>query len=351
MAIFKINRIAIKGISAAVPKEKESNLDYQYISESERKLLIKTTGVKERRIANDSTTTSDLCYVSAKQLIKACGTNKDDIEVIIFISQSSDYYLPATAVILQDRLGLSKNTLAFDIGLGCSGYIYGLSVISGLMQSMQLKKGLLLVGDISTLMCSKEDKSTYPLFGDAGAATLLETTEDSATSYFNLMSDGSGFQNIIIPDGGLRNKLSEDSFKKRKVDSGIIKSSLNLSLDGLNVFNFAIREVPVSIKNLFENFNLSSESTDYFIMHQANKLMNETIRKKLNFTPEQTPYSLDRFGNTSSASIPLTMVTELRNEIENRSLKLLLSGFGVGLSWGNAYIETRRITCLPLIEV
>ena len=351
MAIFELQHIALSGIAAAVPKQTESNWEYDAITEAERKLLIKTTGVEERRVVNDTTTTSDLCAEAARQLLEKTNTSKEEIEVLIFVSQSCDYYLPATAITLQDRLGLSKNTVALDIGLGCSGYVYGLSVISSMMQAMNLKKGLLLVGDVSTIMCSKDDKSTYPLFGDAGTATLLESTNQQSAAFYNLMSDGSGYQSIIVPDGGMRHKLSPESFEKKEISKGIARNRLSLVLDGMEVFNFAIGEVPKSIRSLHEKFGLTTEEVDYFVMHQANKLMNETIRKKLKIDPHKTPYSIGKFGNTSSASIPLTMVTEIRDELESKPLNLLLSGFGVGLSWGNVRLKTNKITCLPLIEM
>lgn len=351
MPFFKINNIDIKGMAAAVPKNVESNWDYELLTDKEKKLLIKTTGVEERRVAKRGVTTSDLCYEAAEKLIQELTWNKEEIDIVIFLSQSRDYYLPATSIILQDRLGLSKSCMAFDIGLGCSGFVYGLSVIGGLLSSTGLKKGLLMMGDISSATCSKDDKSTYPLFGDAGTVTAIEFNENASPISFQLNSDGSGYDAIIIPHGGIRNLVSKESFDKKEIEKGINRCDLNLALNGLDVFNFSVTKVPASIKEFYEQTDTSSDSYDYFLMHQANKLMNETIRKKLKFEEEKVPYSIQKYGNTSSASIPLTIVTELQKEITSKSLNLLMAGFGVGLSWGMVALSSDKIVCPDLIEV
>ncbi len=351
MAFFTVNKVAIKGIAAAVPSQIESNWDYDLLTDSEKKLLVKTTGVEERRRAPIGTTTSDLCFVAAQKLMSDLNWQPEEVSALVFVSQSSDYYLPATAIILQDRLGLSKSCLAFDIGLGCSGYVYGLSVLSSILSATGLKKALLMVGDVSTATCSYEDKSTYPLFGDAGTVTALEFSEAAKPMTFNLQSDGSGFEAIIIPHGGIRNRASRASFDKKEIDKGIVRADYNLALNGLEVFNFSIREVPQALKNFMEDTQSNTEDYDYFLMHQANKLMNETIRKKVKFEEAKVPYSMKKFGNTSSASIPLTLVTELREELQSKSLNLLMTGFGVGLSWGVSSIELDCIACPELIEL
>lgn len=351
MPFFSISQVKISGIAAAVPKQVESNWDYNQLSISEKKLLVKTTGVETRRVAPKGLTTSDLCFEAAEQLLKELEWNKADIDVLVFLSQSRDYYLPATAIILQDRLGLSTNCMAFDIGLGCSGYPYGISVVSSLLKNMGLKKALLMMGDISSATCAKEDKSTYPLFGDAGSVTALEFDEKAKPMQFQLNSKGSGYKSIIIKDGGIRNLINKESFIKEEIADGIKRCNLNLALNGLDVFNFSITDVPKSLKVFLEKTKSASDDYDYFIMHQANKLMNETIRKKLNFEIEKVPYSIKDFGNTSSASIPLTLVTQLQAQIKNSKLKLLLSGFGVGLSWGIVSLEINKIACPKLIEL
>ena len=351
MAFLSVNNVSVKGISACVPKFAESNLDYDWISLQERELLIKTTGIKYRRIAPDNICTSDMCYEAAVALLTETQTDRKDIEILLFVSQSPDYFLPATSIILQDRLQLPKTTMAFDIQLGCSGYVYGLSVISNLMSTGKFKKGLLLVGDKSSFSQSKKDKSTYPIFGDAGTATLLEYNSEADKIDFNLQSDGSGYKSIMITDGGTRNPYTSASEKMIEIGPGIIKSAKNLVLDGVEVFNFSLREVVPNINGLVNYTHTTLDDYDYFVFHQANKLITDSIRKKLKIATEKVPYSLYDYGNTSSASIPLTIVTQMGNLVKNNSLTLLLSAFGVGLSWGSVRLKISNMVCPKLIEI
>lgn len=350
MALFTVNNVKVSGVSACVPKSEESNWEYDLLTEQEQRLLIKTTGIEKRRIAEKGVTTSDLCYTSAKALLEKMNWKAEEVELLIFVTQSPDYYLPATSIILQDRLGLSKSTMAFDLKLGCSGYVYGLSVISSLMSTAKIKKALLLVGDVSSFSINKKDKSTAPLFGDAGTATALEYKEGCAPMHFNAKSDGSGHQAIIIPDGGLRNPLTKESFVEHEVEKGITRSNRNLKLDGLEVFNFSLREVAPSIRELNEYAGSELTDYDYFVFHQANKLMNESIRKKLKIDKEKVPYTLGDYGNTSSASIPLTLVSELRNQFKGESSKMIFCGFGVGLSWASVAVTMEDVVCTEVIE-
>lgn len=350
MALFKVDNVKVVGMGATVPKYEESNWDYDLLTEKEQDLLVKTTGIEKRRIAQSGTTTSDLCYHSAKNLLSKLEWNSNEIELLIFVSQSPDYYLPATSIILQDRLGLPKTAIAFDINLGCSGFVYGLSVISTLISTARIKKALLFSGDVSSFSVNKNDKSTFPLFGDAGTVTALEFDSDANPLYFNLQSDGSGYEAIIIPDGGLRNPTNDESYIEHQIEKGIKRSRRNLKLEGMDIFNFSLREVAPNINNLLEYANEDKSNYDYFIMHQANKLMNESIRKKLKIEKDKVPYSLAKFGNTSSASIPLTIVSELKNNLSKGKHKLILSGFGVGLSWASVLLDTNNLICTEVLE-
>ncbi len=351
MAIFSLPNIRIDGIAAAVPAQSESNADYTWITRKERESLIRTIGVETRRVAPKGTTTSDLCVVAAERLLAETGWDRAEVELLVFVSQSRDYLVPTTACIVQDRLGLPKSCLAFDIGLGCSGYVYGLSVAAGMMQSGAIRKALLMVGDISTLTTSYRDKSTYPLFGDTGTVTALQYDPAAPAMHFNLQTDGSGYEALIIRDGGARHIMSRKSFDIRKIDKGIYRSRLNLELDGIEVFNFTLREVVPNIRKLLSSTGRTLDEVDHVVFHQANRLINETLRKMLKLDPAKVPYSIREFGNTSGASVPLTMVVALKEALRKGKTRLLLSAFGVGLSWGAALIETDRI-CIPeLIEV
>jgi 3-oxoacyl-[acyl-carrier-protein] synthase-3 len=347
MAIFSIPNIKISGVSACVPKDVKYNKDYTWISEKERANLIKTIGVEKKHHAKKGTSTSDLCYVAADGLINQLNWDRNEIDLLIFISQSRDYMLPSTACILQERLRLKKTTIAFDICLGCSAFNYGLSVISSMMSNGGLNKGLLLMGDISSIG-SYRDKSVFPLFGDAGSATALEYKKNSKEMTFNLQTDGKGYKAIIIPHGGFRNLPSAKTFKYKTYKKGIIRHNGQVSLDGTAVFNFSLREVPNNITELLNYTNLSIDNFDYVVFHQANKLMNETIRKLLKIKTEKFPYTLNDYGNTSSASIPLTIVARLQKEVSEKNVSILTAGFGVGLSWGSNNIELNKIICPDL---
>ena len=241
--------------------------------------------------------------------------------------------------------------MAFDISLGCSGYVYGLSVMGRMMANGAIKKGLFLVGDVSTQNTSFKDKSTFPLFGDAGSATAIEYVKGAAEMAFNLQTDGAGYKAIIIPDGGIRNFASRESFEYEEISEGITRNKLHIALDGLEVFNFSLREVAPNIRTLLKQVDKNVEDIDYFVMHQANRLMNETIRKQLKIDPEKYPYSMGEYGNTSSASIPLTIAATLSEEVSGKDLNMLFSGFGVGLSWGSVVLKTDKILCPEIIEL
>jgi 3-oxoacyl-[acyl-carrier-protein] synthase-3 len=353
MAVFEIPDVRIAGIAACVPQKSLSNHDYHWITKKERDQLIQMIGVETRHVAVPGQTTSDLCFQAAEQLLAGLGWERSEINLLIFVSQSRDYIIPSTSAILQDRMKLPKTCMALDINLGCSGYIYGLSVISSLIKTTGIKKALLLVGDLSNVTSCYRDKSTYPLFGDAGTATALEFCPGHAPMQFNLQTDGSGHEAIIIRDGGVRNLMSKKSFDIKKYGDGIYRSRLHIELNGIEVFNFSLREVVPNIKTTLRHFNRQLDEFDYLVFHQANRLINETIRKMLKVDPSRVPYSLRDYGNTSCSSIPLTMVTQIRDNLSGKPQKLLLSAFGIGLSWGTALIETDglivpEITCLEV---
>jgi len=351
MATFSVNSISIKGISCCVPKNMERNIDLDILTQEEIQKFVEATGVEERRIATKEICTSDLCCEAAEKLIKDLNWQKEEIEILVFVSQTADYILPVSAAILQDRLGLSTNCIAFDVPLGCSGYVYGISIIAAMMKATGLKKGLLLAGDTSSKLLSKTDKSTVPLFGDGGSATAFEFDENADDLLFDLGTDGSGYKTIMINDGGSRNRINADSLLYQTISPGIERNACQLVLDGMDVFSFGISQAPKTVNKLIEKFELDKESINHFVFHQANLMMNKMIVKKLKLPVEKVPYSLKEFGNTSSATIPLTIVAELKNDLTNTTKNLILCGFGVGLSWGTAKIRLQNAVISDLIEI
>lgn len=313
--------------------------------------FVSSTGIKSHRKSSSDVCTSDLCLAAAERLIDELKWDKSEIDALVFVSQTPDYDLPATSCILQERLGLSTDCYTLDISLGCSGWVYALSVIASLMQGGTMRKGLLLAGDTILKFCSPEDKSTYPLFGDAGTATALEYDEGASAMKFAMHTDGSGKDTIIIRDGGYRNQVSPASFEIKEHGENILRSNLNLELDGMSVFSFGRTKAPKVVNELADHFDIDKEKVDLFTFHQANLLMNEKIRKKLKLPEEKVPYSMDEFGNTSCASIPLTLVARCEEKLRTQSLRQIACGFGVGLSWDAVYFETNNIIVPTLIEI
>ena len=350
MATASIHNVRLAGVSACVPRHVERNEDFDLIPPDERQKLIQTTGISLRRTAAEGQCTSDLCFRAAEALLNDLQWVRDEIDVLVFVTQSADYTVPATAPILQDRLGLPKTCLAFDVNLGCSGYTYGLQTVASLLSAGGLRKGLLLVGDTPSKTVSRTDRSAATIFGDAGAATALESAPGNTMS-FDFGSDGSGYGAIIIPDGGLRNPVNATSLEMVDVSEGITRNRCQLILDGVEVFNFSLREVPKTVRNVMTLVDRSVEQVDAFVFHQANQFMNDLIRKKLKLPAEKVPSTLHDYGNTSSASIPLTIVSELRERLTKENMSLVLCGFGVGLSWATAYLETTNISCPAIVEV
>lgn len=352
MAFSTVSKIALRGISACVPERCEENRLSPLLNEEEREELISSVGVERRRVAPENLCSSDLCLTAAEKLLSALAWKKSEIRWLVFVSQTPDYVLPATSCLLQDRLGLSKNCATLDISLGCSGWVYGLNVLASLLTGTR-GKGLLLAGDLTTRTQYFRDKTTFPLFGDAGTATALEFFENAAPMHFELGTDGNGFESIIIPDGGFRNPCAPDSFREFTTETGATLTRRHVALNGMDVFAFAQSCAPKSIRCLCENCGIPLDAIDLFVLHQANRMINERVRQKLGMPESKTPSSLKDFGNTSSASIPLTLVTQCREKIsENASQKILACGFGVGLSWGSVLFDSGKDVVVPeLVEL
>ncbi len=350
MAYLSFPNVKVVGMSACVPKEIDDNRTSQLISDEERENLIQSIGIIQKRIAPDGVTSSDLCYEAAEKLIADLQWGKSEIDALVFVSQTADYILPATACVLQDRLGLSTECIAFDVSLGCSGWVYGMSIITSMISNGSVKKAILLVGDLGTRTNSPRNRSDYPLFGDAGTCTALMFEEGATGVRFHLGTDGSGKDAIIVPEGGYRHPFNEATLEWQAVEGGFAQG-IHARMDGMSVFSFAITKGPKSIKGLCEQFGINMEQVDCFVFHQANRLITDKIRKKLKVEEDKCPVSMDYFGNTSCATIPLTLVVRRQKELTTGSLKTIGCAFGVGLSWGSVYFETDKIVVPDLIEI
>lgn len=346
---MSFNGVGICAVSACVPSNVKYNKDLtDLISQEEIAKTIESVGIRERRYADEGVCSSDLCQKAAEKLISDNNIDKSSIDALIFISQTPDYHQPATSPLLQYKLGLPTSTLCFDVNLACSGYVYGLSMAFAYASTPGINNVLLLVGETMSKTVSQKDKVSTPLFGDAGTATLI-SKGDFPEAVFSLHSDGSGSDVIKMPYGGYRNPSCQEGFEPKTDREGNIRTGEQFFMDGMDVFNFGMKVEPKDIKDLLKECNLTIDDVDLLIYHQANKFMTDFFSKRLKISPDKTPYCLEKFGNTSSASIPLTIVSELKEGYLNRQ-RVIVSGFGAGLSWATALIDLTSCKISQLIE-
>lgn len=337
----KIQGIKIDAIAAGVPARWLS-LEEQFrgrddIDEKTLKKLIKNVGVMGRYVSTEKQTNSDWCFAAAEEILSQKQIDRDKIGVIVYVTQTADYQEPATALVLQHRLGIGTDCMVFDVNLGCSGFVYGMNIVSSLMLQSGLDYGLLMCGETAGRKKIPGDKPEADtekiIFGDAGSAVLLKKDDAAEDMMFMSKSDGNGFRAIINPWEFYRNPI-----KKRVVKT----------MDGVTVFNFSTNEVPELINELMDKLHTTSDDYDYLVLHQANKLIMKQIEKKTGFPEEKSLKSIEKIANTSSASIPATLVYTLAGV--SKKHHLLMSGYGIGLSWSvvDCYIHGEDI--FPLIE-
>ena len=352
MANIQYEGVGITAMSAAVPRRVVKGREYtEVFSQEEANEIVDKTGIEERRFADAETCSSDLCFAAAEKLIADNNINKEEIDLLVFISQTPDYRMPATSVTLQHRLGLPNNTIAFDITLGCSAFIYGLSVVYGMMERSGLRKALLLDGETRSKVYSPRDRRSAFLFGDGGVAALIERDPKFGKSTFSLNSDGSRADLIMIPAGGYRKMSSAETVVEKVVDEfGNMRSEEQGYMRGGDVFNFVIREIPRDIKNTLAKVEKTVDDFDYIVFHQANNFINSYIMKKMKMDATKIPSTIAKFGNTSSVSVPLTIVSELRGKLDGHK-DVLLSAFGVGMTWATGVIAFEDCKISEIVEV
>ncbi|MDP4180459.1 MAG: ketoacyl-ACP synthase III [Bacillota bacterium] len=338
MATGILRDVEIKVIACAVPDNIKKSKDYtEVFGEESVQKFINMTGIKTRHVALDEQCASDLCYVAAKSLMEKLNWEPSSIDALIMITQTPDYAVPATACVLQHRLGLSEDCIAFDINLGCSAYVYGVWQAATIISTQDLNRVLLLVGDTSNFGINPYDSATAMVFGDGGTATALEKTKGKELKYF-LKTNGNKFKSIIVPAGHARSRSRINN-----------APDYDLSMDGSEIFTFAITDVPRSIKSFMKQYDIGVNDVDMYVFHQANLFILKHVSKKLGIPMEKVAVSIDRYGNTSGESIPLTLVDALGEDKSSETIRLFLCGFGVGLSWGGIYLELDKSVCLPMI--
>ncbi|NCG08010.1 MAG: ketoacyl-ACP synthase III [Verrucomicrobia bacterium] len=356
MAKSTFQNVRVGGVVTCVPTLEKSIDDCVELFGGNTKQierLKKTIGLDKRRVVAEGTTALDLCSAAATHLLSAAGLNADSVDALIFVTQTPDYLQPCNAAVLHGRLNLPKNTAALDVNLGCSGYVYGLWLAHLMVSAGGCGRVLLLAGDTLSRLVHPKDRSVAPLFGDGGSATLIESTESKSPAWFSLETDGTGYEKLMVPAGGMRQPSSEATAVESVDADGNVRSLDNLYMDGAEIFNFSISVEPQSVEELLAYVDVEKKDIDFFVFHQANRYILGNITKRLKLDPEKVPMqTVEQYGNQSSASIPCAMCGELADALgANETKRLLLSGFGVGLSWGSAVLEFTDLKVCDLIKL
>lgn len=351
MARWEIKNVKVVGISAAVPHNIVKTEDFKFFTSDEAEVFNNTVGIRERRIAPDDVCASDLCVSAAEKLLEELKWDRNSIDILLFESVTGDYKTPPTSCILQHRLNLSENCFCMDMPMGCCGCLYAITIGANLLSSGSVKRALLLIGDTAMRMGSKNDKSRVPLFGDAGTAIALEYDPNAKEIKVEFNTMGSGYEALMTPHGGYRHPITADSFIEEDFGNGIVRAPIHALINGMNVFSFAISHPPKSIVKFMRDYQLNSDNIDYFLIHQANKMIVDRIAKKMKLPLQKVPYNLEEFGNLGGASIPTLMVTRLREELSSGKHPMILSSFGLGLTWATMFLNTENIKIPPILEI
>lgn len=318
----------IAGIEYALPDRVEPNSELLADNPDwDLEKIYRKTGVSQRYLSAPEQTASDLCAAAAEKLLARGVAQREEIGALLFCTQSPDYALPTTACVLQDRLGLSTRTLAFDFNLGCSGFVYGLAIASSLIESGLTERALLLCGETYSKYIGPNDRTCRPIFSDGGSATLIERADRPLIGPFELGTDGSGSCNLMVPNSGARRQGNGEG------------SGFQLKMDGASVFMFTLSAVPQNVRDLLRMAEISPEKVDLFVFHQASRVVLDSIAENLKLPPEKVIHDLDQVGNTVCATIPIAL---RRAEEQGRlrpGQRLLLCGFGVGYSWGSCLVD------------
>ncbi len=330
MSLSKINKTAYYLPERVLTNEELAGLYPGWTAEK----ILEKTGILQRHVSADNETAGDLAEQAAKVLFSTCGVNPASIDFILLATQSPDYYLPTTACMLQHRLGIPTAAGALDFNLGCSAFIYGLSLAKGLIASSTAQNVLLIMAETYTKHIHPMDKSVRTIFGDGAAAALISASETEGVGRFVLGTDGSGYDKLIVPSGGMRLRPSAGTAEESTDDSGNTRSQDHLFMEGTEIFNFTITTVPRTVSETLEKNGLVMEDVDLFVFHQANKYMLDFLRKKCKIPTNKFYMNFEDCGNTVSASIPIALARAAGEGVLRPGMKVMLVGFGVGLSWG-----------------
>lgn len=350
MAFFRFKDIKVAGVACAVPKNEVGTESFKPLfGDEEVEKFMEMTGVRASRRTLEHQTAGDLCFRAAEELLRAKDVDRAEIGAVVFASHSPDYRRPSTAFVLQYRLGVPKEAVCYDISLGCSSLVVGMQTVASMMECGDIKKALLFVGDTAGKSVYPTDRSSAMLFGEAGAAILLEKTDGGGEKVESLIrSDGSGFKYMIVPGGGYRNLHASEEVVM--CQDGNERTLMNSFIQGTSVFTFTIFDVPRLIKDFWVRSGTTVDDYDCYAFHQANLYILKQIAKKTKIPMEKLPITLDRYGNTSGASAILSLCDKYANSGENKNIRVFACGFGIGISLGvtTFWIDTENI--LPVFE-
>ncbi len=351
MSFLTISNVKVVGLSACVPPDVEENITLPVFTDrAEAEKVIASTGIARKRVVRKGTTASDLSVPAITKLLDSLGWSKDTVDCLIFVSQTRDYVAPITSAILQGKLGLRNDCYCIDMPLGCSGWIYGMSNIASILSHGDLKRGILVCSETNSTNRSSLDKTVKPLFADAATVTALEYSEDAEPMRFEFGVDGKGYKAVCAEYGGSRNPVTLESLEMKEVEPGIWRRGIDMVVNGMDVFSFAIKVPPSSLINLIRHYGINVDEMDYLWLHQSNHYIDDRIRKKLKMPVEKVPYCLEDYGNTNCASIPLAMVVCAAEELKSSRKQNLACGFGVGLAWGSMQFTTDHLLAVELMD-
>lgn len=334
-------KVFIKAVEYYLPEKILSNADIQksFQDWTEEKIFQKV-GIRERHIAAEDETAVDMAQKAAEKLFRKSERLREKIDFVIFCTQSPDYKLPTSACILQNRLGISQTAGAFDFNLGCSGYVYGLSIAKAFVTGGMAKNVLLLTGETYSKYIHPQDKSNLSLFGDAATATVVSTEGQFEIGEFEFGTDGSGYEQLIVRNGGA--KFPNSNADTSEDENGHIVSDNHLFMDGQGIFSFTLKQVPKLVENVLKKNNLDKTNVDLYMFHQANVFILEFLRKKLKIEKENFYYYIENVGNTVSSSIPIALSKAMEQKALDNKKNIMLVGFGVGLSWAGCIIKNLK---------
>ncbi len=349
----RFERAALRAVVTAVPPTVRRIDDAAELlgnNPAQLERIKKTIGLNERRVVREGTTTADLCDAATRHLLNQTTLQADQIDAIICVTQTPDYFQPCNAALLHGRLGLPTSCACFDVNLGCSGYVYALWLAWMMIESGSCANVLVLAGDTISRQTHPRDRAVAPLFGDGGSATWVAASDEARPAWFDLHTDGTGFGHLIVPGGAFRQPPSPQTQAEVTDDDGNIRTAQNLYMNGAEVFNFSIKVEPKAIRELLEFAGQEADAIDAFVFHQANRYIISNIVRRLKVPLEKAPCDVvEKYGNQSSASIPSALCESLGSTLAGRSQRLVLSGFGVGLSWASLLTEIGPLECAEIL--